>query len=102
MNIPKYVIEVLSRSEYDFRHTSNPNYGAGYTIRISKSSHYTYADTLRKEAERLVAWANRVAGCEIAYLLYAPEKTRHYAKQAAVVTIFDPVMQKIEQYIPTH
>lgn len=101
MKIPKYVQEIMERSEYDFRHTSNPNYSVGYTIRINKHSEYAKVDTLRKEAERIVAWANRVAGENTAYILYTPEKTR-YCKQAAVVTIFDPVMQKIEKYIHTH
>lgn len=99
MKIPKYVQELMSRSKYDYRHTENPNYAAGYTIRIHKSTEYAYVRTLRQEAERIVAWANRVGGEGTAHVLYVPEKT-HYYKQAAVVTIFDPVMEQIECFMP--
>lgn len=100
MKIPKYVIELMERSryEYDFC-TKDPNYAVGYTLSIRKGSEYQQVDTLRKEMERLCSWANRAAGVETAFLLHVPKKT-HYTKQAAIVTIFDPVMQKIEQYIP--
>lgn len=97
---PKYVQDLMSRSRYEFDfYGGHENYGAGYTIKIRKASEYARVDTLRKEVERLVAWANRVAGVEAAYVLDVPTET-HYCKQVAVVTIFDPVMQKIEQYIP--
>ncbi len=100
MKIPKYVQELMGRSCYEYyRCTNDPNYGVGYTIRISKRSEYGYVETLKDEVEQLVKWANRVAGVEIAYVLDVPTET-HYRKQSAVVTIFDPVMQKIEQYIP--
>lgn len=103
VKIPKYVLEVLSRSRYEFdRCTNNPNYAPGYTIRIRKATPYTYADTFRAEVERLVKWANRVTGVdgmEIAFVLDVPRET-HHCNQVAVVSIFDPVMHKIEQYIP--
>ena len=103
MKIPKYVQDLMSRSTYVYSTstlmTDNPNYAAGYTIRIEKHSEYAEAATLREEVERLVKWANRVAGIEIAHVLSVPDRTRHH-KQGAVVTIFDPVMQKIENYIP--
>lgn len=103
MNVPKYVQDLMSRATYVYSAsalmTENPNYAAGYTIRIEKHSEYAEAATLRKEVERLVKWANRVAGIEAAHILSVPDRTRHY-KQGAVVTIFDPVMQKIEDYIP--
>ena len=99
MTIPKYVQEILSRSCYEFdRFTKHPDYGVGYTIRIKKATPYTYADTLRAEVERLCAWANRQACEGTAYILYTPTKN-HHADQFAVVTIFDPIMQKIEQHI---
>lgn len=99
MKIPKYVQELMGRSSYEYsRCTEHENYGAGYTIRVQKRTEYALVDSLEKEVERLVAWANRVAGIEVAHVLYVPDKT-HYHKQSAVVTIFDPVMQKIEQYI---
>lgn len=100
MKIPKYVQELMSRSRYEYhRYTKDPNYGVGYTISIRKYNEYERVDTLKKEIERLCNWANRIAGCETAYILYMLHST-HYANQAATVTIFDPVMQKIEQYIP--
>lgn len=103
VKIPKYVLEILGRSRYEFdRCTSNPNYAPGYTIRIKKATPYTYADTFRAEVERLVKWANRVTGVdglEIAFVLDVPAKT-HHCNQSAVVTIYDPVMHKIEKYIP--
>ena len=100
MKIPKYVVELMRRSRYEFdRCTQNTNYGVGYTISIVKGTEYQQIDTLRQEIERLVKWANRTAGCDTAFLLAIPSET-HYTKQSAVVTIFDPVMQKIECYIP--
>ena len=99
MTIPKYVKETLSRSCYEFDHcTKHPDYSGGYTIRVKKSTPYTYADTLRAEVEKLCAWANRQACEGTACILYTPDKT-HHADQFAVVTIFDPIMQKIEHYI---
>lgn len=103
MVIPKYVQEILCRSKYEFdRCTSREWYAPGYTIKIRKATPYTYASTFRAEIERLVKWANRAAGVEeleIAFILDVPTET-HHCDQAAVVSIFDPVMQKIEQYIP--
>lgn len=103
VKIPKYVQEILSRSKYEFdRCTSHEWYAPGYTIRIEKATPYTYADTFRAEIERLVKWANRVTGVEgleIAFILSVPTKT-HHRNQTAVVSIFDPVMHKIEQCIP--
>ena len=103
MKIPKYVQDLMSRATYVFSNSKimldNINYATGYTIRIEKHSEYAEAATLRKEVERLVKWANRVAGFEIAHVLSVPDRTRHH-KQGAVVTIFDPVMQEIENFIP--
>lgn len=103
VKIPVYVQDLMSRSRYAYDRCCNHEYYApGYTIKIRKRSAYAKVDTLRKEVEQLVKWANRVTGVEdleIAYILDVPTKT-HYCNQVAVVTIFDPVMQKIEQYIP--
>lgn len=98
--IPKYVQELMDRSKFEFDFFKGcENYAPGYTIKIRKRSAYAQIGTLRKEVERLVMWANRTAGAEIAYILDMPTKT-HHVNQVATVTIFDPVMQKIEQYIP--
>lgn len=98
MKIPAYVKELLSRSHYEFnRFTHHPDYAAGYTISIRKATPYTYARTLRREAYRLTTWANKV--CDgTAIVLDVPANT-HHMNQTAVVTIFDPVMKEIEQYI---
>ena len=99
MKIPKYVQNLMERSKYEFDCcTTNENYAVGYTIRIRKESPYTKIDTFKKEVGRLVTWANRTAGVDTAYILRIPEKT-HYCNQTAIVTIFDPVMMKLEQFI---
>lgn len=95
--IPKYVIEIMSRATYNFT-AKGENYAAGYTIDIAKYSHYEYADTFKKEIENLVKWANSQCK-ESAYILNVPKKTEHKCMQYATITIFDPIMQKIEQYI---
>ena len=86
----------MSRARFDLSYT-NPNSDPGYTIWIRKATPYTYASTLRAECERLVAWARRnYADAEI---LECPKDT-HYCNQAALVTITDPVMQKLEKFMP--
>lgn len=97
MNIPKYVIELLSKSEYNF--TTGD---VGYTINIHKPVDYMRAGTFNTLIKRLVKWANRqyptLADAPIAYVNRLVGKT-HYCDQIATVTIYDPVMQKIEPYI---
>lgn len=97
MKVPKYVIEMLERAGYEYDTcTKNENYAAGYSISIEKSTVYTKIPTLESEINRLKKWVERNGG-EM-YILYMPSKTR-YTSQRAIVTIFDPVMQHIEQYI---
>lgn len=99
MKIPKYVIDIMKRSQYEFdRCTKDVNYGAGYTIRIKKGRPYQRIDTLKGEVERLCKWANRIVP-ETAFLLYIPNET-HYTQQYAIVSIFDPVMYAISKYMP--
>lgn len=74
----------------------NENYSAGYTISIEKNTVYTKVPTMEREIERLKKWVERNNG-EF-HILYIPKQTR-YTSQRAIVTIFDPVMQHIEQYI---
>ena len=100
MKVPKYVQELMARSQYEYVNAKGEHYAAGYTLRIEKRSPYTQADTFRREIERLVRWANRTpAGPDTAYILYTPQDTRH-CTQYALITIFDPVMQRVEKYIP--
>lgn len=102
MNIPKYIQEILSRSKYEFDiHKAHENYAAGYTLRIRKRTPYTKIDTFKAELERLANWANKAAGCETAYILDMPRNTL-YCTQTATITIFDPIMQKIEKHIPNN
>lgn len=99
MKIPKYVIELMSRAEYNYKYLVNDkNYAAGYTLRVFKATPYTKVNTLKAEVEKLVAWANKNGGEGTAYILRLPNKT-HYYDQSAIVTIFDPVMKQIEKYI---
>ena len=58
MKIPKFVVELMGRAEFDLQH---PQGVPGYTIRVFKATDYTRHETLCKEVERLVAWANKVA-----------------------------------------
>lgn len=98
--IPKYVCDLMSRSKYSFTLCGkNPNAAAGYTIEIRKRSHYETADFFRSEIDRLKRWVERQPGGEM-IVISCPTYTVHKTMQYATVTIFDPVMQKIERYIP--
>lgn len=97
--IPKYVIDLLNRSVYEFdRFIDHPDYAVGYTIRVKKATPYTKVDSLKKEIERLKKWADSRVGCETVYIINIPQKT-HYCDQYAIITIFDPLMLKLEQFI---
>lgn len=98
MKIPNYVLDILSRSKYDFDFcTKNENYASGYTICITKPTERTLISTFNKEIVRFVNWTNKQIP-NTAFVLYIPNKTK-YTKQFAIVTIFDPVMKKIENFI---
>lgn len=96
LKVPKFAQEMMGRARFDRTYT-NPASDPGYTIWIRKATPYTYASTLRDECERLVAWARR--NYADAYILECPEDT-HHCNQAALVVITDPVMQKLEPFIP--
>ena len=95
MKIPKYIQEIMSRSEFDLEYR-NPSSMPGYTIRVHKATPYTRAATLRDECRRMLAWADR----HYAYteLLMCPSDT-HYHDQYALVTVTDPCMLYMEQYM---
>ena len=103
-SIPKYIQELMKRSQYEFDFcTRNENYAAGYTISIRKDRPYQRIETLRAEVQRLQAWVQREykkrgGDDQITYLLSMPART-HYCNQYAIVTIFDPIMKDIEGYI---
>lgn len=94
MNIPKYVQDLMGRASFDFSHA---DCAPGYTIQIQKSTPYAKVDTLRRECERLAAWARRNGADAIVH--YCPKDT-HYRRQVAIVTITDPCMKDMEAYIP--
>ena len=96
LKVPKFAQEMMSRARFDRSYT-HPAADPGYTVWIRKATPYTYASTLRDECERLVAWARRnYADAEI---LECPKDT-HHCNQAALVVITDPVMQKLEKFMP--
>lgn len=98
MIIPKYVQSLMERAKFAV------GYGdPGYTIEITKETHYTHASTLESEVKRLENWVKRVMpkdDLEVPTMVInrVPKKT-HHCNQYAVVTIYDPVMQKLEKYI---
>ena len=108
MKIPKYVIELMERAKYNYDLCEHKEYAVGYTIDIAKFSHYEYADTLEKEIKRLIKWCNKqyenssdgwFTVRKNAYILKLPQTTEYKAMQYATVTIYDPVMKYLEQYI---
>lgn len=97
-NIPMFVQELMSRASFVLGSGE-----AGYTIRLQKRTEYSLASSLEKEIERLNNWVVRVMpkddlGVPTMVVNRVPKKT-HYCKQYAVVTIYDPVMKWIEDYI---
>ncbi len=97
MNVPKYIIEMLNRSEYNFAIGD-----VGYTIDIHKATPYTKVNTLKDEVERLVKWANKQTPqfpeMPTAKLERIEAQT-HYRDQIATVTIYDPVIKHLEAFI---
>ena len=97
MYVPKYVQELMGRATYA------QEYGdPGYTLEIRKSSPYAYASSLAAEIKRLENWARRRMpedGVPMITIDKIPEKTV-LSQQHAVVTIYDPLMQSLEPYIP--
>lgn len=100
--LPKYVIDMMKRSFYYYNFDmlnadAAESCAEGYTIVIKKATPYKRAETLCKEVERLQKWVNRQSGgdCRIIKL---PEETTN-GDQYAIVTIFDPVMKRLEKYI---
>lgn len=92
MNIPQYVKDMMERSRFVVG-----GYDPGYTLMINKRTAYTTVRTLEKECERLVAWAIK-NGATLSKIERMPIKTHHYY-QNAIVTIYDPVMKHLEEYI---
>lgn len=107
MKIPTYIKDLMSRAEYEYDAcASSENYAVGYTVRIEKSTRQQLASTFQKEIEHLIHWVNtrykKLGGIygECGYILSVPNKTQYKNRQYAVVTILDPVMKYIENYMP--
>lgn len=96
MKIPKYVQELMKRAKYNYHIDDTDETAIGYTINIFKCSEYQQIDSFIREIQRLKNWVEKQGG-DI-YINHLPVKT-HYFNQFATVTIFDPVMQKIESFI---
>ena len=92
IEVPKYVQELVEGFTYDY---DVKDAQAGYTIKLWKPSCYMRMDTFKAKVEKLIAWANKYYAD--ATINYVPNKT-HYCKQAITVTIFDPVMRRLEQF----
>jgi hypothetical protein len=98
MQIPKYIIELMERSKYNYsnRYSNNPDYAVGYTIEIHKRTYYSRVETLKEEIEKLEKFV--IKNNSELKILYMPTET-HYNDQHATITIFDPIMKHLEQYI---
>jgi hypothetical protein len=97
MRVPAYVRELIERAVYNYN-SKSPDYSVGYTIDIEKRSDYGWVSYLADEIERLKKWVERQPGGEMV-VIDVPKETR-LRRQTATVTIFDPVMQHIEKFIP--
>lgn len=97
MRIPKYVEDLMSRSEYCYD-TISGHCSPGYMIKIKKYSYYQHVDTFQSEILRLRAWVDRQPGGECK-VLSVPVKTIYKHMQYATVIIYDPVMKYIENFI---
>lgn len=101
MTIPEYVIDLMQRAKYNYEICNCMRYATvcaiGYTIDISKSSHYQKVNTFINEINRLKKWVENQGGEMI--IISVPSRTTYKIMQYATVTIFDPVMKQIEQYI---
>lgn len=94
--VPEYVKNLLCGAKFEFgQWKKNEDYAVGYTISIRKPSDYQTAITFKKQIERLQKWVNRQPGGDCRILM-VPKET-HHCKQIAVITIFDPIMFRLEK-----
>lgn len=92
INVPKYVQELVKGFQYDY---DVPKPEPGYTIKLFKPSCYMQISTFEAKVQKLINWANKYNAD--AHIDYVPPAT-HYRKQHITVTIFDPVMRRLEQF----
>jgi hypothetical protein len=109
MTVPKYVQELLSRSEWAVKtHWFPKECDPGYTILLHKRTAFALAHSLEREARSLKGWCDRqMKRLDPNYdpekhsvaTIHSCPKTTHHHDQWAVVTIYDPVMKHLEPYI---
>lgn len=92
IEVPKYVQELVKGFQYDY---DVKGAEPGYTIKLYKPSVYMKIPVFEEKVKKLIEWANRYYAD--ARIDYVPSET-HYVKQSITVTIFDPVMRRLEQY----
>ena len=102
MKFPKYIQEVLDRSElYVYTGYNGPNlkgYDPGYVLKIRKYSHRQLMPTFQKEVEEFVAWINKQPGGDAALLRMSDTYTTYKHMQYAYARVYDPYMKWIESY----
>ena len=98
MVVPKYVQEIMVRSEFVLG-SGDP----GYTIRIRKSTPNTTVNTFNAEIGRLKKWVDRMMPEDElnvpTMVVHSVSSKTHYRNQYAIVTIYDPIMQQLERYM---
>lgn len=93
METPNYIKSALRGAKYYF----GKDCVAGYSIKIYKHSRYEYSQTLRSRCGKIITWCNKqVEGS--AEMVFCPSCT-NYSDQFAVITIYDPLMMHLEQFI---
>lgn len=97
--VPQYIREILSRAGYEFDYlTTHPEFKQGFTLHIRKRTPYTSVRAFRREVEDFCYWADRTAHAPVSRIVHIPDTMRP-CDQFAYVTILDPVMLQIEDYI---
>lgn len=104
MQVPKYIKDILSRSHFE---CGQPFCSPGYTLAVGKATKWKQAASLAQDIDSLCAWASREfarrgfptdAIKENVVIHDVPHET-HHCQQWAFITIFDPLMMEIEDYI---
>ena len=93
MKTPQYIINALKNTEFYF----GKDGCVGYSIKIFKHTRYEYAKTLNQRCHTIVSWCNRQIDGS-AEVVYCPQLT-HYEQQFGIITIYDPMMLHLEQFI---
>lgn len=117
MKIPKYIYSLIKMQRIEVAPISEQSAEGGvygYVFRIYRLSNTQYLGTLQREAERVVAWANREyaeAALLLHYNSFIVHKTPfftftdkehrkpYYKRDYVLVTITDPVAQHLEKLI---